>query len=363
MAAGLERNPSLNIFALSASFAKFADNFPLLIVVLIRCKDSYIKLIYLRSRDYSPSQGRFLSKDTWHGDYSRPLSLNGWNYVEANPVNRIDPAGNSPFFPPDCLVKNAQDCVNLARWEYSKHGPIWLAGEVWGGRFDCSNESWSLPVNARELLADYICERGPERISFKGSDPLTKELANARIIDDIRKRFYQEGDVPKPGEPTEFRFNLPQYLVSLNDILISGEYLPITHFLGSFDYKVFNLRVNEINYDRVHFSITNRTDLASATHIPGLFPPESQKANPLSLEAVINANPVLKLMPAMSVISTYRDQYGNSIVSLLNPKRRSQTGGLGGGNLEQTFAWTERRLDCGLERLPWPVILELIDVR
>jgi hypothetical protein len=37
--------------------------------------------------------GRFLTKDSWQGDYYRPLSLNRWNYVEGNPVNYTDPSG------------------------------------------------------------------------------------------------------------------------------------------------------------------------------------------------------------------------------------------------------------------------------
>ncbi len=55
--------------------------------------DYYIKLIYLRSRYYSPTTGRFLTKDSWQGDYTKPLSLNGWNYVVGNPINRVDPSG------------------------------------------------------------------------------------------------------------------------------------------------------------------------------------------------------------------------------------------------------------------------------
>lgn len=38
-----------------------------------------------------------MSRDAWDGDYSRPLSLNRWNYVEGNPVNRVDPTGLTPF--------------------------------------------------------------------------------------------------------------------------------------------------------------------------------------------------------------------------------------------------------------------------
>jgi RHS repeat-associated protein len=50
-------------------------------------------LVYLRARYYSPRFGRFLSKDVWPGDYTRPLSLNGWNYVEGNSINYTDPSG------------------------------------------------------------------------------------------------------------------------------------------------------------------------------------------------------------------------------------------------------------------------------
>jgi len=51
-------------------------------------------LIYLRARYYAPQDGRFLSRDTWDGDYTRPLSLNRWGYVEGNPVNAVDPSGH-----------------------------------------------------------------------------------------------------------------------------------------------------------------------------------------------------------------------------------------------------------------------------
>jgi len=79
--------------------------------------DSYIKLIYLRSRYYAPETGRFLTRDTWQGDYTRPLSLNRWNYVEGNPVNYIDPTGkwvctvDSLLFNPNCTewVEDALD--------------------------------------------------------------------------------------------------------------------------------------------------------------------------------------------------------------------------------------------------------------
>jgi RHS repeat-associated protein len=53
-------------------------------------------LVYLRARYYGPSDGRFLSRDSWAGDINSPLSLNRWNYVEGNPVNYMDPSGYCP---------------------------------------------------------------------------------------------------------------------------------------------------------------------------------------------------------------------------------------------------------------------------
>ncbi|MCG2786472.1 MAG: hypothetical protein L6461_15375 [Anaerolineae bacterium] len=49
--------------------------------------------VYLRTRHYAPSTGRFLTRDTWSGDANRPLSLNGWVYAKMNPVNLADQSG------------------------------------------------------------------------------------------------------------------------------------------------------------------------------------------------------------------------------------------------------------------------------
>jgi RHS repeat-associated protein len=60
-------------------------------------------LIYLRARYLNPRLGIFLARDPWSGDQLRPGSMNGWNYTEANPINRVDPSGwqsNPPQCPP-----------------------------------------------------------------------------------------------------------------------------------------------------------------------------------------------------------------------------------------------------------------------
>ena len=55
-------------------------------------------LTFLRARYLDSGVGRFISRDTWGGDYLRPLSLNRWNFVEGNPVNLTDPSGYDPHW-------------------------------------------------------------------------------------------------------------------------------------------------------------------------------------------------------------------------------------------------------------------------
>jgi RHS repeat-associated protein len=53
-------------------------------------------LVNLRARMYAPGMGRFLTRDSWMGDYNRPRSLNRWMYGYGNPVNYTDPSGKTP---------------------------------------------------------------------------------------------------------------------------------------------------------------------------------------------------------------------------------------------------------------------------
>jgi RHS repeat-associated protein len=53
-------------------------------------------LVYLRARHYAPGMGRFLTRDTWVGDYNMPMSYNKWLYAYSQPIDYIDPSGLSP---------------------------------------------------------------------------------------------------------------------------------------------------------------------------------------------------------------------------------------------------------------------------
>jgi RHS repeat-associated protein len=59
--------------------------------------DQVLGMYYLRARYMEPGSGRFWGMDAWAGDMGNPLSLNKYAYVVADPINLIDPSGNSPL--------------------------------------------------------------------------------------------------------------------------------------------------------------------------------------------------------------------------------------------------------------------------
>ncbi len=84
-------------------------------------------LIFLRARYMSPRLGVFLSRDPWEGDALRPGSMNGWNYVEGNPVNLLDPSGHSTDCPPYMTMFGipvgfpcTEDPLTSERWRLAK---------------------------------------------------------------------------------------------------------------------------------------------------------------------------------------------------------------------------------------------------
>ncbi len=61
------------------------------------CGEYYDKetaTVYLRARYYNPSTGRFISRDSFAGRRSDPLSLNLYTYCRNNPIRYIDPSGH-----------------------------------------------------------------------------------------------------------------------------------------------------------------------------------------------------------------------------------------------------------------------------
>lgn len=85
-------------------------------------------LVYLRARYYAADTGRFISRDTWHGDESQPISYNAWLYGYANPINYIDPSGHTVRSALNLIRSNRSIIKSVAG--QNNIAPIVLAGVV-----------------------------------------------------------------------------------------------------------------------------------------------------------------------------------------------------------------------------------------
>jgi len=93
-------------------------------------------LVFLRARYLDTGSGRFLTRDPWGGSVMRPGTLNGFGYVNNNPVRLVDPLGlceydpHDPYIDYDCWVLAAK----VANRDSGHKGWQW-----WGEFFDYQN--------------------------------------------------------------------------------------------------------------------------------------------------------------------------------------------------------------------------------
>ena len=67
-------------------------------------RDEASGLVFLRARYLQVTDGRFITRDTWPGDDTRPISFSGWIFGNNNPVRFTDSSGNRVCEDADCKV-------------------------------------------------------------------------------------------------------------------------------------------------------------------------------------------------------------------------------------------------------------------
>ena len=82
-------------------------------------------LVYLRARYLSPGLGMFASLDPFEGLFREPLSLNGYIYVEADPINSSDPSGMN-----ECVLFNDLPSFSPRRFDCERVRDIFAAGRI-----------------------------------------------------------------------------------------------------------------------------------------------------------------------------------------------------------------------------------------
>jgi RHS repeat-associated protein len=170
-------------------------------------------LVYLRSRYYSPSIGRFLTRDTWEGDPSNPLSFNGWSYGEGNPINLIDPSGQ-------CYI----DTGNLPKWQPWKWQ--WL---VWDYPIAGPCRDHSGPISPDE----------PHYHEYWATNLVCSawlSCSQDEVVDALSRFTFPGQDSSKPVDPSRIDFVFPFGEFEGSGIKLEGlpvEYLGAIHSIIS----------------------------------------------------------------------------------------------------------------------------------
>lgn len=80
--------------------------------------DAETGTIYLRARYYNPTIGRFISRDSYAGKASDPLSLHRYTYCHNNPILYFDPSGHDALSAAQYLVYNPRPSTNVnSAWD------------------------------------------------------------------------------------------------------------------------------------------------------------------------------------------------------------------------------------------------------
>ena len=296
-------------------------------------------MVYLRARYYNPDVARFLTRDL------SGLDSNIYRYAVANPINLSDPTGlaSAPISGLSGPAAFAA-CFDMHTGTQGNAFTYTAGIAVWICKMAYSPDAWSmykgsfglggkfLPTTAHELMGWFIFEHLYRDLLFNGTEPLTQELAVSSIAQIVRNKYYREGET---STSVYYPFHADDYLMTLfgdSRNSVGEASLPITAFIGSFWYQVKTLPNG-----RIGFRIDNDTTLESGTHIRDRFPGQYRG----SVEELIQQEPSVANQPIRQVIRN------NPVLSILSSKTRQQTiGSEGGGNMYETFVWSERYDEC-----------------
>ncbi len=143
-------------------------------------------LVYLRARMYSPSIGRFLTRDTWEGNSESPMSFNRWMYVADSPITFSDPTGHNWPHPQPCWWGRDEKTGKC------KDGPLPpVVGQVVGGTPTIGG--YDTLVKLGIIACAYTIGVAIQHIDIDNPD----RNDNKHIF-----YYYELGAYPQPGRPT-----------------------------------------------------------------------------------------------------------------------------------------------------------------
>lgn len=148
-----------------------------------------VQSYHLRSRNYEPTNGRFLSKDTLMFRIKNPNTLNRYLYVHGNPINYIDFDGYEPLtlLLTGLAIYNVIDLGYRLTANYIEHG-----SQVWCYKFK-PTDFFPGVLKAAEKIAKLKQLRNAQKILSKDIKRLQKKyMASAYKLSGYDGRIAKE---------------------------------------------------------------------------------------------------------------------------------------------------------------------------
>nr|WP_236838697.1 RHS repeat-associated core domain-containing protein [Caldalkalibacillus salinus] len=163
--------------------------------------DSELEYYYLNARYYDPEIARFITEDTYRGEYTDPLSLNLYTYGHNNPIRYHDPTGHFIQFAVGAVVGVATTAAfdvgmnlykhgwNASDWEFSssaEYASAAVGGAVSGGISNVLKVgkavSQTLAVGATSGAADNVTRQSIEIAQGERSEFSLNELMTDMVL-------------------------------------------------------------------------------------------------------------------------------------------------------------------------------------
>ncbi|MEO8609210.1 MAG: RHS repeat-associated core domain-containing protein [Chloroflexota bacterium] len=139
-------------------------------------------LLYLRARYYNPAAGVFTALDPFEGVFNRPMSLNGYSWVEGNVPNAIDPSGKYWFLDTSSDLTKKMPLPDLSDVRVEYYLSKLIQTEALGNPF-IHAEYPVLNDNFIDLLGVNDAERKIRYWEIKANNPNGISTGKASILD------------------------------------------------------------------------------------------------------------------------------------------------------------------------------------
>ncbi|MCM1270959.1 MAG: hypothetical protein NC247_10115 [Ruminococcus flavefaciens] len=157
--------------------------------------DAETGTIYLRARYYNPTTGRFISRDSFAGRRSDPLSLNRYTYCRNNPVRYVDPSGH--------------DAVDAASFMVNCPRPTHKVNSAWDAHY---YTDWD---NKFKQILD-----APPRVNSQSDAMHRSKVITA--VEEKGDSDYYKAWLQLPLDKLGVSWDMPKEVVSKNETMIKG---------------------------------------------------------------------------------------------------------------------------------------------